>query len=132
MNRKLHVLIVDDEERLVENLQEILSRRGFEAIGATSGKQALEVLAKTNLVDVVLLDVRMDGMDGIDVLREVKKRFDTVQVILHTGNATIQEGIAGFELGAFHYVEKPASIEELVDLIQSACDRRVREYGEQM
>ncbi len=130
MSRKKHVLIVDDEERLVRNFTTILQRQGFEATGVTSGEAALEALASADSVDVILLDVKMDGMNGIEVLREVKKRFETVQVILYTGNATIQQGIDGLELGAFYYVEKPAPIEEIVDLIQCACERRERKHGD--
>ena len=132
MKRKMHVLIVDDEKRLVANLQAILKRRGFDTTGVTSGEDALEVLSQAENVDVILLDVKMEGMNGIDVLREVKKRFGTVQVILYTGHATIQQGIEGLELGAFYYVQKPSPVEELVDLIQSACDRRIREHGDEV
>ena len=132
MKRKMHVLIVDDEKRLVTNLQAILKRRGFETTGVTSGEDALEVLSQASNVDVILLDVKMEGMNGIDVLREVKRRFGTVQVILYTGHATIQQGIEGLELGAFYYVQKPSPVEELVDLIQSACDRRIREHGDEI
>lgn len=130
MKRKMHVMIVDDEKRLVTNLQTILKRRGFETTGVTSGEEALQILQQTRNVDVILLDVKMEGMNGIEVLKEVKTRFATVQVILYTGHATIQQGIDGLELGAFYYVQKPAPVEELVDLIQSACDRRIREFGE--
>ena len=132
MSRKSHVMIVDDEKRLVNNLQTILKRRGLKTTGVTSGEDALETLAQLDDVDVILLDVKMDGMNGIEVLRQVKERFDTIQVILYTGNATIQQGIEGLELGAFYYVQKPAPVEELVDLIQSACDRRQREHGEEL
>jgi DNA-binding NtrC family response regulator len=132
MKRKMHVLIVDDEKRLVTNLQAILKRRGFETTGVTSGEDALEVLSQASNVDVILLDVKMEGMNGIEVLREVKRRFGTVQVILYTGHATIQQGIEGLELGAFYYVQKPSPVEELVDLIQSACDRRIREHGDEI
>lgn len=130
MKRKMHVMIVDDEKRLVTNLQTILKRRGFNTTGVTSGEEALEILQQAKDVDVILLDVKMEGMNGIEVLQEIKKRFGTVQVILYTGHATMQQGIDGLELGAFYYVQKPAPVEELVDLIQSACDRRIREYGE--
>ncbi len=129
MSKKLHLMIVDDEERLVRNLQEIFKRQGMDTTGVTSGEDALEVLSKTSDVDVILLDIQMDGMDGIQVLREVNTRFPSVQVILYTGHATIQNGIEGLELGAFYFVEKPAPVEELADLIQCACDRRVRKYG---
>ncbi len=132
MSRKMTVMVVDDEERLVQNMCDILGMRGFEAVGATSGPQALELLQSREEVDVILLDVQMDGMDGIEVLRVLKDRFPFVQVILHTGNATIQDGIKGFELGALHYVQKPASIEELVDLIQSSCERRRRKMAKAM
>lgn len=130
MNKMSHVMIVDDEKRLVKNLQTILKRRGLQTTGVTSGEEALEVLSNAADVDVILLDVKMEGMNGIEVLRVVKERFSTVQVILYTGNATIQQGIDGLEFGAFYYVQKPAPVEELVDLIQSACERRQREHGQ--
>lgn len=129
MSTQPHVLIVDDEERLVKNLQVILKRRGLKTSGATSGKEALKTLQELESIDVILLDIQMDGMDGIDVLREVNKLSPQTQVILYTGNATIQQGIEGLELGAFYYTQKPAPIEELVDHIFNAYSRKKRKYG---
>lgn len=127
---KLHVMIVDDQERLVRVLQKRLERRGFVTTGVTSGEEALHSLSSNSEdIAVMVLDIKMEGMDGIEVLRQVQKRFPTIQVILHTGNATIQNGIEGLELGAFYYVQKPCPVEEMVDLIQSASDRRLRKMN---
>ena len=117
------VLVVDDEKDFNETIVKRLNRRGFGAYSAFSGQQALETLAVREF-DVMLLDIMMPGMDGIEVLREVKKRHPGVEVILLTGHASVESGIQGMSLGANAYMIKPVDFEELLAGIAQAFERK--------
>ncbi|MFW6235644.1 MAG: response regulator [Desulfovibrionales bacterium] len=117
------VLIVDDEPKLVETLVERLRNRGFAAAGADNGQAALEYL-EGSLVDVVILDVMMKGMNGLEVLREIKDRWPQVQTIMLTGHASVESGLRGLRLGAFDYLIKPAPLDELIRKINQAMERK--------
>ena len=119
----LRVLIVDDEEELVSALVERLNLRGFQAAGATSGDAALAHLAETPC-DVVLLDVKMPGVDGLEVIRRIKSEHVRLQVILLTGHGSAQDADRGMELGAFDYLMKPVRIEELIRVLLDASERK--------
>ncbi len=122
------VLVVDDEEDFLETLVNRLKRRGLPTQGALSGSKALELLQAEGF-DVVVLDVRMPGMDGLEVLKEIKDRWPFVEVILLTGHGSVESGIQGMRLGAFDYVMKPADLEDLMEKIQQAHERRsLREH----
>jgi len=123
-SRNIKVLVVDDELDFLETIVKRLERRGFKAFGVLSGKAALEYL-ESNDVDVIVLDVRMPGMDGIDVLKEVVTRWPLVQVILLTGHGSLEAGKRGLELGAYDYVLKPAKLEDIIKKIQQAFERKV-------
>jgi DNA-binding NtrC family response regulator len=114
-----NVLLVDDEVPFVETMTKRLSKRNLTMLTAHSGPEALEVL-KHKTVDVVILDVRMPGMDGIEALREIKAAHPLVEVIMLTGHATIETGIEGMKLGAFDYLMKPCDIEILLSKVQQA------------
>ena len=107
------VLLVDDEVPFVETMTKRLSRRQLMVLPAYSGREALEKLKK-NAVDVVILDVKMPGMDGIETLREIKKAHPLVEVIMLTGHATVETAVEGMRLGAFDYLMKPCEIDELL------------------
>ena len=113
------VLIIDDETDYLETLTKRLRKRNLKVTGASSGEEALRVLSETP-VDVVVLDVRMPGMDGIEALREIKKIDPLLQVIMLTGHANVEVAIEGMELGAFDYLMKPADMDELLYKIQDA------------
>ncbi len=117
------VLLVDDEAEFLETLTKRLRKRGLAITSASSGEEALNVLGHTP-VDVVVLDVRMPGMDGIEVLREIKKRCPLVEVIMLTGHASLEVAIQGMELGAFDYLMKPMDIDELVYKLEDAYKRK--------
>jgi len=117
------VLVVDDEEDFLETMVNRLKRRGLEAKGALSGPEALQMIAAESF-DVVVLDVRMPGMDGIEVLREIKNRWPFLEVIMLTGHGSVESGIQGMRLGAFDYVMKPADLEDLLGKILQAHERR--------
>ena len=118
-----NVLIVDDERDYIETLAKRLKRRGLEITGFENGEDALKWLVE-NSADIVLLDVRMRGMDGIQVLREIKKEFPLVEVIMLTGHASTEVAIEGMELGAFDYLMKPVDFDELLYKIQDAHKKK--------
>ena len=117
----LHVLIVDDEEELVSALEERLNLRGFEAKGVTTGAEALSYLANTPC-DVVLLDVKMPEIGGLEVIRRIKEERPSLEVILLTGHGSAQDVEKGMELGAFDYLMKPVDIDVLVRTLLSATE----------
>jgi len=116
------VLLVDDEVPFVETMTKRLNKRNLSILNAFSGTEALEVLEKESNVDVVILDVKMPGMDGIDTLREIKRVHPLVEVIMLTGHGTIESGIEGMKLGAFDYLTKPCNIDQLMTKVQEAKD----------
>jgi DNA-binding response OmpR family regulator len=117
------VLLVDDEPDFLATLVKRLKKRKLEVFAASTGKEALDML-KGTLVDVVVLDVRMPDMDGIETLREIKKLRPEVEVIMLTGHASVEVAIQGMELGAFDYLMKPMDIDELLYKLQDAYKRK--------
>jgi DNA-binding NtrC family response regulator len=117
------VLLVDDEVPFVETMTKRLSKRQLMVLPAYTGREALEKLEK-NAVDVVILDVKMPGMDGIETLREIKKTHPLVEVIMLTGHATVETAVEGMRLGAFDYLMKPCEIEELLAKVDEAKEKK--------
>jgi len=117
------VLLVDDEVPFVETMTKRLSKRQLMVIPAYTGREALEKLGK-NTVDVVILDVKMPGMDGIETLREIKKTHPLVEVIMLTGHATVKSAVEGMRLGAFDYLMKPCEMEELLAKVGEAKEKK--------
>jgi two-component system, OmpR family, response regulator len=117
------VLVVDDEVDFLETLVKRLKKRRIETTGVTSGKIALELLEKQHF-DVVILDVRMPGMDGIETLRAMKKIRPLMEVIMLTGHASVESGMQGMQFGAFDYVIKPADIDSLLEKVNQAFERK--------
>jgi two-component system OmpR family response regulator len=115
----LRILIVDDEDELVSALEERLYLRGFQAKGVTSGEAALAYLADGQC-DVVLLDVKMPGLSGLEVIKRIKEKTPSPQVILLTGHSSVQDAERGMGLGAFDYLMKPIKIDELISVLRSA------------
>lgn len=125
------VLFVDDEVPFVEALTKRLTKRDVEIIPAHSGDEALRKLAEEPAVEVVILDVKMPGMDGIEVLGEIKKRFPLAEVIMLTGHATVESAIEGMKLGAFDYLMKPCEIDQLVSKVGEAAAKK-RQHEEKI
>jgi len=121
--KRFSVLVVDDERDFLEPLVERLELRDLEAVGVDNAPDALKHL-DIHPVDVVVLDVKMPGMDGITALKQIKARHPTVEVILLTGHASVESGMEGLELGAFDYLIKPVKLDELMERILEAYDRR--------
>lgn len=113
------VLLVDDESHYREALMRILKKRKVNVAGVDSGSDALRFLQATP-VDVVVLDVRMPEMNGIQVLRQIKRFHPLVEVIMLTGHANLEVAVDGMRLGAFDYLIKPAPLEELLYKIEDA------------
>jgi len=120
---KIKVLLVDDEEAFVEPLSQRLWMRGFDVETALSGEAALDRIEETD-VDVVVLDVLMQGKDGIETLKEIKKRRPLLQVIMLTGHAKLETAIDGMKAGAFDYLIKPIDVDELAARILMAFNQR--------
>jgi len=123
--RRTRILIVDDESGFRETLARRLEKRGAVINQAGNGAEALTSLAQEP-VDVVLLDVRMPGMDGLAVLERIRQEHPDTEVILITGNVNTNEGVAGIKAGAFDYLTKPIEIEHLIGKIRQAFDKLVR------
>jgi len=120
----IQVLLVDDEVDFLETLMKRMKKRNVDITGVKSGEEALLTLDQDR-VDVVVLDVRMPGMDGIEALREIKKRHPLVEVIMLTGHANTEVAVQGMELGAFDYLMKPMDIDELIYKVEDAHKNKV-------
>lgn len=120
MDNPIRVLLVDDEETFVMNLAKLLKLRGFEADMALNGIQALEKMDRETPFHVVILDVKMPGMDGISVLKKIKQVSPHTEVLMLTGHATLENGIQAMREGAFDYLMKPCDIEDLCEKIRAA------------
>ena len=118
-----NVLLVDDELEFLATLVKRLTRRGLNISTAKNGKDALKIIG-AKVIDVVVLDVRMPGIDGIQTLREIKKKDPLMEVIMLTGHASVEVAIEGMELGAFDYLMKPADIDELFYKLQDAFKKK--------
>ena len=118
------VLLVDDEAPFVETLSKRLAKRELDVLTALSGPEALEKIEKDSRIDVVILDVKMPGMDGIEALRQIKANFSLVEVIMLTGHATVENAIQGMKLGALDYLMKPCDMEILMSKVREAVSRK--------
>ena len=119
----LSVLIVDDEVEFLETLVKRLRKRKLSVEGVSSGEKAIERL-KDVPADIVVLDVKMPGMSGLEVLRRIKLESPLIEVIMLTGHASMEVAIEGMDLGAFDYLMKPIDIDELLYKIQDAYKRK--------
>ncbi len=117
------VMIVDDEPYILQSLSGLLSDEGFEVFTATNGYEALKLIEQ-EVPDLVLLDIWMPGLDGIETLKEIKKHDSVIQVIIITGHGTIETAVNATKLGAFDLIEKPLSIEKVIVAINRALNYR--------
>jgi two-component system response regulator CpxR len=117
----MRVLLVDDEWQFVEALAERLQLRGFNALVAYDGPSALDLLEQGG-VRLVVLDLRMPDMDGLEVLRRIKERWPKTQVIIATGHGDEEDRRQCLELGAFAFLSKPLNIKELFGLLKEASE----------
>jgi DNA-binding NtrC family response regulator len=125
------VMLVDDEVPFIETMTKRLARRDLKVITTFSGQQALEMLKEQSDVDVVILDVKMPGMDGIETLKEIRARFPLVEVIMLTAHATVESAIEGMKLGAFDYLMKPCDMGQLMGKVKEATLKK-RDHEEKI
>jgi DNA-binding response OmpR family regulator len=119
------VLLVDDEREYVTTLGERMEMRGLKPEVAFSGEQALRML-KQSLPDVMVLDLKMPGIDGLEVLRRVKKTYPQIQVIILTGHGSDRDEEAARRLGAFDHLHKPVDINDLVHIMELAFRQKAQ------
>jgi DNA-binding NtrC family response regulator len=113
------VLLVDDEEEFVETLAERMRNRGMDVETSNSGSAALDLIDDDSY-DVVVLDLKMPGMDGLEALERIKKRRPEIQVVLLTGHATVEKGVEAMKRGALEFLEKPIDLSKLSEVIHKA------------
>jgi len=117
------ILIVDDEPSIIKTLDGILSDEGFDVVTASNGYEALKII-DTESPDLILLDIWMPGIDGIETLKEIKKDNPFIQVVMITGHGTIETAVKATKLGAFDFIEKPLSIDKIIVAISNALNYR--------
>ena len=120
---EMRIMLVDDEEGFLSTTKNVLERKGINVTTAMSGSEALEKLTQEK-IDVVILDVKMPGMDGVSALKAIKSRYSSVEVIMLTGHGTVESALDGLRSGASDYLTKPIDIDELVAKAEEAFARR--------
>lgn len=121
----IHVLLVDDEVSFVDTITKRLKKRNFNVHTAYSGLEALQKLEEEgDATEVVVLDVKMPGMDGIETLSEIKRKFPLKEVIMLTGHGTVSSAIEGMKKGAFDYLLKPCEMSDLVEKVNQAASKK--------
>lgn len=123
---KFKVLLVDDEEEFVKALSERLQMREVGSDLAFNGEQALQIV-KDQEPDVMVLDLKMPGIDGMEVLRRVRKAYPKVQVIILTGHGTEKDAEEAKRLGAFAYLQKPVNLDQLVQTMRKAYKKKMED-----
>ncbi|RJQ66518.1 MAG: response regulator [Desulfobacteraceae bacterium] len=123
MEKNMVMMLVDDEERFLTTTSKLITRLGYSVVTAAGGVEALEKL-RTSDIHVVVLDVKMPGMDGIATLKEIKRQYPMVEVIMLTGHATVESAIEGLKTGACDYLMKPTDIPDLIHKAEAAFQRR--------
>jgi DNA-binding NtrC family response regulator len=127
------VLLVDDEIAFVETLVKRLAKRDLRVVAVHSGAEALEKLEASGptKIDVVILDVKMPGMDGLETLARIKEQHPLIEVVMLTGHATVESAIDGMKKGAFDYLMKPCEVDVLLEKINQATTKK-REHEERI
>jgi len=122
------VLLVDDEREFVVVLTQRLTKRNYSVTFALSGKDALAQLEADQDIEVVILDVEMPGLDGVQTLKLIRKKWPLVEVIMLTGHSTLDSAIKAIKTGAYDYLLKPLEMEQLVSKVEkAACRKRHRD-----
>ncbi len=120
------ILLVDDEISFVKTLTKRLSRRELNIVTAFSGQDALAQLERDPDIEIIVLDIKMPGMNGLRTLEEIKRDYPLVEVIILTGHSTVDSAIRGMRLGAFDYLVKPCDIDQLISRMQEAVQKKRR------
>ena len=119
---KMRMMLVDDEVRFLSTTKKLLAKKGYDIVTASSGAEALEIIRSQN-IHVVILDVKMPGMDGNATLREIKRLFPLTEVIMLTGHATMESAVEGLKSGAIDYLMKPADLDEIITKAEDAFEK---------
>ncbi|MEA3435080.1 MAG: response regulator [Thermodesulfobacteriota bacterium] len=119
-----NVLLVDDEVPFVETMTKRLTKRDLDVSSAFNGQEALDILKKSRSIEVVILDVKMPGMDGLETLQKIRKKYPLVEVVMLTGHATVESAIDGMKLGAFDYLMKPCEMDILISKVGEAAKKK--------
>ena len=127
--KKIKLLLVDDEIDFLQAITERLALKDFDVIAASTGSEAFAV-AENDLFDVAVVDFQMPGMDGTQVLKVLKDRHQYLEIIMLTGHATIDSAVECTKLGAFKYLEKPYDFEKLIEIIKEAYEERLKKKFE--
>jgi len=122
--KRPRILLVDDEVAFANNLLKLLSKRGYDAVVVYNGADAVNMIGEKEF-DVIILDMKMPGMDGIATLKEIKKKAPFVEVVILTGHGSVESGIEGMQLGAFDFLMKPVSIDDLQEKVSEAYRRKL-------
>ena len=125
------VMLVDDEAPFVETMTKRLAKRNLDVTSAFSGQAALDMLSQKQNIDVVILDVKMPGMDGLEALQKIKAGYPLIEVIMLTAHATVESAIEGMKRGAFDYLMKPCNMERLMEIVNQAT-RKKRSHEEKI
>jgi DNA-binding NtrC family response regulator len=120
---KMKIMLVDDEERFLKTTKKLIEKKGYDVLTALNGEDALEKLKLQN-IHVVILDVKMPGMDGNQTLKAIKTLYPLVEVIMLTGHGTMDSAIDGLKSGAFDYLVKPADIDEILEKALEAYEKK--------
>ena len=127
--KQIKLLIVDDDEKFLRTIAERLGLKDFDVTTASEGNQALKA-AKKGKFDVAILDLKMPGMDGMEILQSLKKKHKFLEVIMLTGFASIDSAVGATKMGAFGYLEKPYNFEKLLEVLKEAYETRLRKKFE--
>ena len=125
---KAKILLVDDEVTFANNMSRLLAKRGYEVSVVHGGEDALRKVENEEY-DVVILDLKMPGMDWLDTLKVLKKRKPFIEVIILTGHGSVDSAVDGMHLGAFDYVTKPVYVEDLNEKVRQAHQRKMIQEG---
>lgn len=125
MEHVIRLLIVDDETRFLQAIAQRLSKRGFDVRTADNGKDAVD-LARKEKFDIALLDLKMPGMDGGELLRILKEEHRFLEAIILTGHGSLESAVELTKLGAFSYLPKPYELDKLVEVLREAYEARLR------
>ena len=126
-----NILLVDDEVSFIETFSERLELRDFQISKAFSGEEALQVLSENETIEVVILDVKMPGMDGIETLAEIKRKKPLVEVMMLSGHADVESAIEGMKHGAFDYLMKPVDMDQIITKVNEAAMKK-RQHEEKI
>ncbi len=123
MDEPMRILVVDDEDSVRKRCVRLLARQGYEVIGAADGMAALDIIRATPC-DVVLADIRMPGMDGIELLKRIKEFDASAEVIVMTGYATVETAVKAMKSGAYDYLTKPFEVDELLHVVKNVAEKK--------